>query len=278
VRLRIEMQADILNRGRLKIRNGRLIWHLFTDMENQFVEMIDVFPPARVMKRAEKNMVAVMKVPEISPGERFSPTAILIMDTTSRDWLIEQRSIPEPIRERTVGMYSSMQKYWEIDNPAIQSLSQSIAEKSDGDLSFSKLAFQVVREQMKLKTHLEERRGAARAALEKEGDCDEHADLLIALTRAAKIPSRRVIGHFFKGKPEPEPHAWCEIFLQGKGWVPVDPALGRFGVLSENYFSRIREGLVSERPTILLKTSNADSGLLNIEENVRMTVINNARI
>jgi len=278
VRLRIEMQADILNRGRLKIRNGRLIWHLFTDMENQFVEMIDVFPPARVMKRAEKNMVAVMKVPEISPGESFSPTAILIMDTTSRDWLIEQRSIPEPIRERTVGMYSSMQKYWEIDNPAIQSLSQSIAEKSDGDLSFSKLAFQVVREQMKLKTHLEERRGAARAALEKEGDCDEHADLLIALTRAAKIPSRRVIGHFFKGKPEPEPHAWCEIFLQGKGWVPVDPALGRFGVLSENYFSRIREGLVSERPTILLKTSNADSGLLNIEENVRMTVINNARI
>jgi len=278
VRLRIEMQADILNRGRLKIRNGRLIWHLFTDMENQFVEMIDVFPPARVMKRAEKNMVAVMKVPEISPGERFSPTAILIMDTTSRDWLIEQRSIPEPIRKRTVGMYSSMQKYWEIDNPAIQSLSQSIAEKSDGDLSFSKLAFQVVREQMKLKTHLEERRGAARAALEKEGDCDEHADLLIALTRAAKIPSRRVIGHFFKGKPEPEPHAWCEIFLQGKGWVPVDPALGRFGVLSENYFSRIREGLVSERPTILLKTSNADSGLLNIEENVRMTVINNARI
>jgi transglutaminase-like putative cysteine protease len=131
---------------------------------------------------------------------------------------------------------------------------------------------------MKLKTHLEERRGAARAALEKEGDCDEHADLLIALTRAVKIPSRRVIGHFFKGKPEPEPHAWCEIFLEGKGWVPVDPALGRFGILSENYFSRIREGLVSERPTIMLKTSNTNSGLLNIEENVRMSVINNARI
>jgi hypothetical protein len=118
VRLRIEMQADILNRGRLKIRNGRLIWHLFTEMDNQFVEMIDVFPPARVKERAEKNMVAVMKVPEISPGESFSPTAILIMDTTSRDWLIEQRSIPEPIRKRTVGMYSSMQKYWGIDNPA----------------------------------------------------------------------------------------------------------------------------------------------------------------
>jgi transglutaminase-like putative cysteine protease len=271
------MQADILNRGRSKIHKGRLIWHLFTDMDNQFVEMIDVFPPARVMERAEKNIVAIMKVPEISPGERFSPTAILRIDTTSRDWLIEQQSIPESIRKSTIGMYSSMQKFWEIDNPAIQSLSQSIAEKSDGDFTFGRLAFQVVQEQVKLKTHLDERRGAARAAIEKEGDCDEHADLFIALTRAVKIPSRRVIGHFFKGKPEPEAHAWCEIFLEEKGWVPVDPALGRFGVLSENYFSRIREGLVSQRPTIMLKTRNQDSGLLSIEENVKMTVVKNGR-
>jgi transglutaminase-like putative cysteine protease len=245
-------------------------------MDNQFVEMIDVFPPARVMERAEKNIVAVMKVPGISPGESFSPTAILRIDTTSRDWLIERQTIPDSIRKSTIGMYSSMQKYWEIDNPAIQSLSQRIAEKSDGDFTFGKLAFQVVREQVKLKTHLDERRGAARAAIEKEGDCDEHADLFIALTRAVKIPSRRVIGHFFKGEPEPEPHAWCEIFLEDKGWVPVDPALGRFGVLSENYFSRIREGLVSQRPTIQLKTRNSDSGLLNIEENVTMAIVKNS--
>ncbi|MFW9890302.1 MAG: transglutaminase family protein [Candidatus Thorarchaeota archaeon] len=275
MRLRIEMQADILNRGKSKIRNGRLIWHLFTDMDNQFVEMIDVFPPARVMERAEKNIVAVMKVPEISPGEAFSPTVILRIDTTARDWLIDQQSIPESVKKQTIGMYSSMQKYWEVESPIIQTLSQSIAEKSDGDLSYGRLAFQVVREHVKLKTHLDERIGAVRAALEKEGDCDEHADLFIALTRAVKIPSRRVIGHFFKEQALAEPHAWCEIFLEGRGWVPVDPALGRFGVLSENYFSRIREGLVSQRPTILLKTRNADTGLLSIEENVTMEIVKN---
>ncbi|MFX1331367.1 MAG: transglutaminase family protein [Promethearchaeota archaeon] len=277
MRLRIEMQADILNRGKSKIRNGRLIWHLFTDMDNQFVEMIDVFPPARVMERAEKNIVAVMKVPEISPGEAFSPTAILRIDTTTRDWLIEQQSIPESIRKQTVGMYSSMQKYWEVESPIIQTLSQSIAEKSDGDLSYGRLAFQVVRERVKLKTHLDERIGAARAAMEKEGDCDEHADLFIALARAVKIPSRRVIGHFFKKQTMPEPHAWCEIFLERRGWVPVDPALGRFGVLSENYFSRVREGLVSQRPTILLKTKNPDTGSLSIEENVTMAIVKNSQ-
>ncbi len=278
MRLKIEMQADVLNRGTAKIRNGRMTWHLFTDMENQFVEMIDVFPPARVVEKAEKNIVALMKVPEINPGENFSPTAILRIDTTARDWLIEQQIIPETIKKRNRGMYSSMQKYWETDDPIIQEISQSIAEKSDGDLRFVQLAFKVVRERVKLKTHLEERRGAVRAASEKEGDCDEHADLFIALTRAVRIPSRRVIGHFFKEGPEPEPHAWCEVFLEDQGWIPVDPALGRFGVLSENYFSRIREGLVSQRPTIQLKTSNADTGTLSIEENVKMSVVRNGEI
>ncbi|MFW9846325.1 MAG: transglutaminase family protein [Candidatus Thorarchaeota archaeon] len=277
MRLKIEMQADVLNRGSSKIRNGRMTWHLFTDMDNQFVEMIDVFPPARVKEKAEKNIVAIIKVPELNPGENFSPTVILRIDTTSRDWLIEQRVASEKIKKQNRGLYSSMQRFWEIDNPTIQELSQNIAEKSDNDLKYVQLAFQVVRERVKLKTHLDERIGAARAAIEKEGDCDEHADLFIALTRAVSIPSRRVIGHFFKGSPEPEPHAWCEVFLENVGWIPVDPALGRFGVLSENYFSRVREGLVSERHTIQLKTSNADAASLSIEETVRMAVLENGR-
>lgn len=277
MRLKIEMQADVLNRGSSKIRNGRMTWHLFTDMDNQFVEMIDVFPPARVKEKAEKNIVAIIKVPELNPGENFSPTVILRIDTTSRDWLIEQRVTSDKIKKQNRGLYSSMQRFWEIDNPTIQELSQNIAEKSDNDLKYVQLAFQVVRERVKLKTHLDERIGAARAAIEKEGDCDEHADLFIALTRAVSIPSRRVIGHFFKGSPEPEPHAWCEVFLENVGWIPVDPALGRFGVLSENYFSRVREGLVSERHTIQLKTSNADAASLSIEETVRMAVLENGR-
>jgi transglutaminase-like putative cysteine protease len=273
LKLRIEMQADVLNKSTSRIRNGRMTWHLFTDMENQFVEFIDVFPPARVSEKAEHNIVAVLKVPELNPGERFSPTVILRIDTTTRDWLMEQKSTSESDMTKTRGMYSSMQKYWEIQNPVIQELSQTIAERSDGDLTYSRHAFDVVRESVKLKTHLDERRGAVRAVLEKEGDCDEHADLFIALTRAAGIPSRRIVGHFFRGDMEPEPHAWCEVFLEDRGWIPVDPALGRFGLLNEMYFSRIREGLVSQRPTIQLRTNGTKSGPFLIEESVRMSSV-----
>jgi len=265
------MQADILNRGKSRIRNGRMTWHLFTDMENQFVEMIDVFPPARVSEKAEHNIVAMLKVPELNPGESFSPTVILRIDTTTRDWLMDQRSTSESDMTKTRGVYTSMQKYWEIENPAIQEMSQTIAEGSGGDLEYSRHAYDVVRDSVKLKTHLDERRGAIRAVLEKEGDCDEHADLFVALTRAVRIPSRRIVGHFFRGEQEPEPHAWCEVYLQDRGWIPVDPALGRFGLLTEGYFSRIREGLISERPSIQLRASGTESGTTLIEESVKMS-------
>ncbi len=276
MRLSIELQADISNRGTSRLRDGKMIWHLFTDMDNQFVRSIDVFPPAKVTEKAEGNMMAIIKIPEINPGESFSPTVVLRIDTTTRDWTLEQQMIPQDMMNQTRGMYCTMQKYWEIEDPKIQSLSRQLSERAGNDESFCRLAYQTVRKQMKLKTHLDERKGASRALREKEGDCDEHTDLFIALTRAAQIPSRRVIGHIYKRQNEPEPHAWSEVFLENRGWLPVDPALGNFGLLTEAYFSRVREGLISERPTLSLKWSGIASMAPKIEEEVRMKIVTNS--
>ncbi|TFG33360.1 transglutaminase domain-containing protein [Candidatus Thorarchaeota archaeon] len=277
MRLKIEMQANIHNLGNSKLRRGIMTWHLFTDMDNQFVEMIDVFPPARVTERAEKNMIAMIKIPELNPGESFSPTVILRIDTTTRDWLMEPQETPDQMMARNRGMYCTMQKYWETQDDLIQEISQKSAERTGDDESYARLVFSIVRDSVKLKTHLDERRGAARAIREKEGDCDEHADLLIALLRAAKIPARRIVGHFYRRELEPEAHAWCEVYLEQKGWIPVDPALGNFGTMSENYFSRIREGLISERPTLKLKWSGIASEPPSVEEEVKMSIIENER-
>jgi len=273
MRLKIEMEAVVHNRGVSRLRKGVMTWHLFTDMDNQFVEMIDVFPPARVTERAERNMVAIVKVPELNPGESFSPTVILRIDTVSRDWLLEPRDTPQEMMARNRGIYCSMQKYWETTDDVIQEMSQKAAERTGDDESYAGLAFDMVRERVKLKTHLDSRIGAARAAREREGDCDEHADLYVALLRAVRIPARRVVGHFFRGSSEPETHAWCEVFLEQKGWIPVDPALGNFGILNENYFSRIREGQVSERPMISLKWSGIATEPPTVEEDIRMSIV-----
>ena len=154
LRLLVEMQANIQNRGTTKIKDGKMVWHLLTDMDNQFLEALDVFPPARVLEKAENNMVAIIKVPELNPGENFSPTVIMRVDTISRDWLLEPAPASKSELKQLRGTYCTLQKYWELNNPIIQELTERIAENSSNDESYARLAFQVVRERVKLKTHL----------------------------------------------------------------------------------------------------------------------------
>jgi hypothetical protein len=57
------------------------------------------------------------------------------------------------------------------------------------------------------------------------GDCNEHAQLFVALARAAGIPSRIASGlAYVDGKFYY--HAWPEVLL--RGWVAVDPTFGQF--------------------------------------------------
>ena len=59
----------------------------------------------------------------------------------------------------------------------------------------------------------------------RSGDCNEHAQLYVALARAAGIPARvaaglaYIDGRFYY-------HAWPEVFL--RDWVAVDPTFGQF--------------------------------------------------
>lgn len=59
----------------------------------------------------------------------------------------------------------------------------------------------------------------------RRGDCNEHAQLYVAIARAAGIPARVVAGlAYVDGKFYY--HAWPEIML--RGWVAVDPTFGQF--------------------------------------------------
>ena len=59
----------------------------------------------------------------------------------------------------------------------------------------------------------------------RRGDCNEHAQLFVALARAAGIPARIASGlAYVDGKFYY--HAWPEIML--RGWVAVDPTFGQF--------------------------------------------------
>jgi transglutaminase-like putative cysteine protease len=59
----------------------------------------------------------------------------------------------------------------------------------------------------------------------RSGDCNEHTQLFLALSRAAGIPARAAAGLAQVGRKFYY-HAWPEVFV-GK-WVAVDPTFGQF--------------------------------------------------
>jgi transglutaminase-like putative cysteine protease len=71
---------------------------------------------------------------------------------------------------------------------------------------------------------------AAEVARSFEGDCTEHAVLLVALCRARGIPARVAVGLVYYAPQRGFAfHMWNEVWT-GDRWVPLDATLGRGGI------------------------------------------------
>ncbi len=69
----------------------------------------------------------------------------------------------------------------------------------------------------------------------RQGTCDEHSHLTIAMFRSIGIPSRFIKGYIysFDGKSTDwQPHAWVEFYTPLYGWLPVDPTFNEYVYLS----------------------------------------------
>jgi transglutaminase-like putative cysteine protease len=62
----------------------------------------------------------------------------------------------------------------------------------------------------------------------RSGVCQDFTHLMIGICRAIGIPARYVSGYLFNGgdaslRGAQASHAWCEIYVPGKGWFGLDP-------------------------------------------------------
>jgi len=103
----------------------------------------------------------------------------------------------------------------------------------------------------------------------RKADAFEYAVLFTALARNAGVPSRPVSGFLVYGNKQTVNHWWSEIYLNGIGWIPVDPAMGDDMSLSDlpvresnsdYYFGNIgSQHIAFSRGNIDLKKINPDS-------------------
>jgi hypothetical protein len=114
--------------------------------------------------------------------------------------------------------------FLEVDHPEIVALAQRLAGESGSRRVVAQRINQWVYDS--LKKDIAIGIPSALAVLHtRRGDCNEHAQLFVALARAAGVPARIATGlTYVDGKFYY--HAWPEVLL--RGWVAVDPTFGQF--------------------------------------------------
>jgi len=150
---------------------------------------------------------------------------------------------------------TSATKTWPVDSPSIQKLTHEIIQnETDPKMKVFKILKWVDKNIKWSRKDRGTRFGPIKVIQQGYGRCCDFSDVFISICRAAGIPTRQVYGYIYKKGG----HAWCEVFIEGKGWIQVDPAIKRLGVLNSYIpFSISENGEISflydRQPRIELK-------------------------
>lgn len=155
------------------------------------------------------------------------------------DFLYQVRSWPDAVLEPELSAWrrSVELRLPDDDNPRTRALGRQIAAQADGAADIVQRVLAMYREQpftYTLQPPLLPEADGMDAFLfgTRRGFCEHFASSFVMLMRAAGVPARVVAG-YQGGEINPvngtvivhqfDAHAWAEVWLQGEGWVRVDP-------------------------------------------------------
>ena len=138
--------------------------------------------------------------------------------------------LPSSIREANLSLPVG-------DNPRMREYARRLYRKADGEEDYIEKVLQEIREKeyrYTLRPPLLPKRDSVDTFWfdTQAGFCSHYAGAFVYLMRAAGIPAR-MVGGYQGGESNPvtghmivrqyQAHAWAEVWLEGRGWVRVDP-------------------------------------------------------
>lgn len=230
----------IKNIGTTKVTNLKI--KVVIGTKNEFTYQKDIKfeynpQPKNITVNAYDNQFAEYELKELLPGDSFEIKV-------SRK--IESSDIKFNINPNNLKLEKDLSKYQiylqpldkiESDNSLIVSKAKELTRTLFDDYSKAKAIFEFVNYNMVYDTSdTYSNKGALSALTSGRGVCMDYAALFVALCRAVSIPARVVEGYRLKGDFEnikenewkdikSSRHAWAEYYLEGYGWIPVEPTL-----------------------------------------------------
>lgn len=158
------------------------------------------------------------------PGTQFSIEIAVEADLIQNDLSTAMRDKdPNLSKDFDPNTYLRSERYIECDDSAIKQLAETI--KAPNAMLTVKKIYETVIDLLTYTPNAQNEIGAAGALRARKGDCNEYADLFVALCRAKGIPARVIRGYVSKSTNIPE-HAWARVWLNELGWVRFDPTFG----------------------------------------------------
>ena len=105
---------------------------------------------------------------------------------------------------------------------AIRTLSKKLTSKYSTKLEKATAIFNYVRDNLGYSYYSNSKKGAAKTLKTKRGNCCDHANLIVALCRASKIPARYAHAKGCRfGSGLTTGHVWAQIYVNGR-WYSAD--------------------------------------------------------
>lgn len=228
------------------------------DNDYQKIVLSSIEPaPLDIAVDADGNFLARYR---LGTKEQKDVKATGYVEVFSKPFRNLNKSLSQDQRE----VYTSPQQYWEVDNGQIRDKAKELkTPKQIYDFVTNYLGYS----QERLKGNNVDRKGAFGAySSPKDSICMEFTDLFIALSRAADIPAREVVGYAYTQNQRLRPlsfaldgkdvlHAWPQYWDDQLGWVQVDPTWGStsggldyFNKMDFNHITFIQRGISSTTP------------------------------
>ncbi|MBI9096978.1 MAG: IPT/TIG domain-containing protein [Spirochaetaceae bacterium] len=106
----------------------------------------------------------------------------------------------------------------------IKNVSRSVTRRKDSNFDKTKAIYDYVNTRLTYSDEIENR-DPGFVIDSQIGDSQAYSFLFTAMARSSGIPARPVAGILVDKNKNVRDHWWCEFFIQGFGWFPLDPAL-----------------------------------------------------
>lgn len=113
------------------------------------------------------------------------------------------------------------------ENEEVKKLAAEITGKEKNNYKKAKLIYDYFCDKFKINSKVRKNDADPLDLIKsKKGDSYDFAIMYTALLRAAGVPCLTNSGVLVLQDLTTQPHWWCEFYLPGFGWLPVDPAIG----------------------------------------------------